>query len=79
MGEEAGSFVVSFFFPVLQIVSLGEVPGEGFNRLFICSKCVSSGSWSLFIGHCQGRGSLIIATGPGVMHLVEFSVLWIWS
>ena len=36
------------------------------------------GSWSPLIGQWQGRGSLVIAVGSGIAHLV-LQLFWAWS
>ena len=36
------------------------------------------GSWSPLIGQWQGRGSFVIAVGPGITHLV-LPLFWAWS
>ena len=42
------------------------------------SRCALLGQWSLLIGLLQVRGSLVIAAGPGITHLVLL-LFWAWS
>ena len=42
--------------------------GVSFNKLIHQSEHLGSESWSLLIGWCQGRGSLVIASGSDASH-----------
>ena len=68
----AGSFVWSFS---LSLVG-GNLRGGFQQNIHQFSRCALSGSWSPLIGQCQGWGSLVIAVGSGLAHLV---LLLFWA
>ena len=64
------------FISLLQAGILREAAGEGFSRIFISSpgvpfRVMVSIDWS-----APGQGSLVIAAGPGIAHLV---LLLFWA
>ena len=79
----AGSFVLRVFTCFLKAGILEEdlnkiftsFLGVSFNMLIHQNEHVRSGLWSLLIGQCLGRGSLIIASGPDGIALYSSAFL----
>lgn len=58
------------FISLLQVGILGRSQGRVLAEYSSISQVHPLGLWSLVIGQSQGRGSLVIAAGTGITHLV---------